>query len=132
MVEVDRREIVNECESRCHKYSAQPLLIVWLPAAGAVIFSVLCSPSHLPLASLCLSLIRTPQQNTCMWALCVIHRSEAHSAACGILFTVCMLRKQVHNQREETRELCSYKEENAGTTINLVFHSCMGGSKLSR
>ncbi len=39
--------------------SAQPLFIVWLPAVGAVVLSVLCSPSRLPPA--CLFLIRTPQ-----------------------------------------------------------------------
>lgn len=84
------------CEDPGAEALSESLFIVLLPTAGAVILSVFCSPSRLPPASP--SLIRTLQHNARrprQWALCIIHKSEARSAACVSLALTERSRTQV-------------------------------------
>lgn len=89
-----------------------------------------------PAARWPLSLIRTLQHNTRrprQWALCIIHKSQAHSAACVSLTHIqtqvthaadsmmfgngTHLNKQVHNQQDGPSELGTNEKGNS-TAIN--------------
>lgn len=95
---------------------SESLFIVLLPTAGAVILSVLCSPSRLPPASP--SLIRTLQHNARrprQWALCIIQRlvqqhvlalhSQKDHANSMVLENSPHMNKQVHHQQDDPWEI---------------------------